>query len=41
MGPIFGTIETKFIHPMPKNPGVLPSSQVGRIVEPAGEKEVI
>ena len=29
MGPIFGTIQTKLIHPVPENPGVLPGSEVG------------
>lgn len=29
MGPILGTIQTKFIHPVPENPGVLPGSEVG------------
>ncbi len=29
MGPILGSIQTKFIHPVPKNPSVLPSSEVG------------
>ena len=29
VGPVLGTIQTKFIHPVPENPGVLPSSQVG------------
>lgn len=41
MRPVFGAVKTQFIHPVTKNPGVLPSSQVRRFVEPAGEEEVI
>ena len=41
MGPILGTIQTKLVYPVPKNSGVLPRTQVRRIVKPTGEKKVI
>lgn len=39
--PVFGALKTQLIHPVTKNPDVLPSTQVGRFVEPAGEEGVI
>ena len=41
MCPVLGTVKAQLINPVTKYPGVLPSSQVGRIVEPAREKVVI
>lgn len=41
MRPVVGAIQSEFVHPVSKNPRVLPSPQVRRIVQPAWEQEII
>jgi len=39
--PVVGAVQPQFVNPMPKDPGVLPGPEMGRVVEAAREQEVL